>query len=146
MPTPATPPADMIEKARLYVGNAYAPYSNFRVVSIVRSSTGKLYPGVNVENSSYGLTICAERTAIFNMVTNGEKSIREILVYFPDSEKPGVPCGACLQVISEFSSDNTTRIYVCGSHFRSCIMYTLGELLPYRFKLDLEPLGRRSEE
>ena len=82
---------------------AYAPYSKFRVGAAVLADDGTIYTGVNVENRSYGLTVCAERNAIAHAVAMGMKRIKAIAVYSPDSENPLPPCGACRQVITEFS-------------------------------------------
>lgn len=81
--------------------NAYAPYSKFHVGAAVLGGSGKMYGGCNVENASYGLTVCAERTAIFRAVANGEKKILAISVLYSDKDL-GSPCGACRQVIREF--------------------------------------------
>ena len=137
---------EMILEAEKYASNPYAPYSGFRVVSIVKSTSGKLYPGVNVENSSYGLTVCAERVAIFNMVTNGERQISEILVYFLDATRPLPPCGACLQVISEFAGDSDPLIHMCSKQTGTCVSRKLSELLPYSFSLREKGAAEESVE
>ena len=93
---------------------AYAPYSNFRVGAAILADDGKIYTGVNVENRSYGLTICAERNAIFHAVAMGMKSIKAVAIFSPDSEDPLPPCGACRQVITEFS-DPDAVVICCGS-------------------------------
>lgn len=110
--------------------NAYAPYSRYRVAAAVRASSGRVYRGVNVENASYGLTICAERVAIFSAVTEGERSIKEVLVLTERGE-PAPPCGACLQVISEFG-DNDTVIYSVSLEGGRKV-WRLRDLLPVRF-------------
>ena len=129
-----TPPRDMLDLARKYRDRPYAPYSNFRVVSVVRGGSGALYPGVNVENASYGLTICAERAAIFRAVSEGERRISEVLVYAIDSDEPIFPCGACLQVIAEFA-DGDARIYAYSEKTGRYEVATLSQLLPKIFKL-----------
>ncbi len=126
---------ELLEFARLYRDRPYAPYSGFRVVSVVRGGSGRLYAGVNVENSSYGLTVCAERVAVFNAVTNGERIIREVLVYALDSEEPVFPCGACLQVISEFSPSGDTMVYAYSEKSGRLEAARLSDLLPRRFSL-----------
>ncbi len=112
--------------------NAYAIYSNFYVGSALRTRNGKIFSGCNVENSSYGLTVCAERNAIFKMVSEGETGISEILVV-GDTEKFLPPCGACRQVIAEFSNKDT-KVFMCNKHgeFRKM---TVGEILPFGFSL-----------
>jgi len=85
---------------------AYAPYSDFHVGSALRTKSGKIFTGCNVENSSYGVTICAERNAIFKMVSEGEQEISAILIV-GDTEKFLPPCGACRQVMAEFAMKDT---------------------------------------
>lgn len=98
--------------AKAAASRAYAPYSKFRVGAAVLTETGKIYSGCNVENASYGLTNCAERTAIFNAVAAGEKnlSLRCVVVYTP-TKTPTAPCGACRQVIYEFGPE--ARVLSC---------------------------------
>ena len=112
---------------------AYAPYSDFHVGSALRTKNGKVFTGCNVENSSYGVTICAERNAIFKMVSEGEQEIFEILV-IGDTEKFLPPCGACRQVIAEFSKEDT-RVIMCNKkgEFKET---TVGEILPFGFSLN----------
>jgi cytidine deaminase len=83
---------------------AYSPYSRFRVGAALVSESGEIFTGSNVENSSYGLTVCAERVAIFKAVSEGVRGFRS-LALASDAEMPIPPCGACLQVLSEFSRD-----------------------------------------
>ena len=109
---------------------AYAPYSGFTVGAAVRASSGSVYTGCNVENASYGLTICAERVAVFKAVAAGEQIITTLAVV---SEPGATPCGACRQVLAEFASrpEEMTIIIVNGQgHKRS---YTLDQLLPANF-------------
>lgn len=89
--------------------NAYVPYSKFQVGAAILTSNGKVYTGCNIENASYGLTNCAERTAIFKAVSEGEHKI-DVIAIAGDTEGPISPCGACRQVISEFSDGNTKVI------------------------------------
>src|SRR5271165_1989351 len=93
----------LIEKAAEAQQKAYAPYSKFMVGSAVIGDSGKIYVGCNVENSSYPAAICAERVAITQAIAQGEKSIKELAI-IASSDKPVMPCGICLQVISEFAS------------------------------------------
>lgn len=111
---------------------AYTPYSKFKVGALVIDDKGNKHLGVNVENGSFGLTNCAERTAIFTGVTQGLKTISTIIVV-GDTTGPISPCGACRQVISEFSNENTTIILanIKGEYKE----FTLDGILPYRFKL-----------
>ena len=93
---------ELFQKAIDSAESAYAPYSKFRVGAALLSEDGRVFTGCNVENRSYGLTICAERTALFKGVSEGAKCFVALAVSTPDSEKPVAPCGACRQVISEF--------------------------------------------
>ena len=98
--------SQILEAARQAVSLAYAPYSNFRVGAAVLTAKGNIYPGVNVENASYGLTVCAERAAIFTAVAQEGPEMRiKALAVLSDTPGPFPPCGACRQVISEFGPD-----------------------------------------
>ncbi|MFC3883530.1 cytidine deaminase [Bacillus songklensis] len=88
---------------------AYTPYSAFQVGAAVLTKNGNVYLGCNIENASYGLTNCAERTALFTAVANGEKDIKAIVIT-GDTEGPISPCGACRQVLAEFCDENTKII------------------------------------
>ena len=113
--------------------NSYSPYSNFRVGAALLTAEGKLYTGCNIENGSYSMTICAERTAIFKAVSEGERNFARIAIAGSgdgDFSKPCYPCGACLQVMSEFDTDSTLSIVLSdGAH-------KLSEFLPAAFSLD----------
>ena len=94
-----------LEKAaRTAAGASYSPYSKFRVGAAVLAGSGRIYPGCNVENASYGLCNCAERTAVFSAAAAGERHVRAVAVYTP-TPAPKLPCGACRQVISEFGPE-----------------------------------------
>lgn len=108
---------------------SYSPYSRFRVGALAESTSGKLYQGTNVENSSYGLTICAERAALFSMVSSGERDLKTLYI---SGDKPfTTPCGACLQVISEFAEPDSEIILLTQ---RSKRVKKLRDLLPLPFK------------
>ncbi len=126
------PHSDLLRAAVAASRNSYAPYSGFRVAAAVRAGSGKVYTGVNVENASLGLTVCAERVAIFKAVSEGEREIREVLVYAVDSYDPVPPCGACLQVIAEFARDDVEIVMVSGTG--RIERARLSQLLPKRFK------------
>ena len=122
----------LLEAAQKAKDRAYAPYSHFHVGAALLTPSGKIYSGCNVENTSYGLTICAERNAIFQMVANGEQQIEEILVT-GDTEEFLPPCGSCRQVIAEFSKKETA-VYMCNKYGK-WQKTTVGELIPYTFFL-----------
>ena len=115
--------------AKAAAGKAYAPYSKFRVGAAVLTSTGRLFAGCNVENASYGLCNCAERTAIFSAVAAGERKIRCVVVYTP-TKTATAPCGACRQVINEFGPDARVISFCSG---RDELDVSLGALLPGAF-------------
>jgi len=108
--------------------NAYVPYSNFKVGAAVLTKGGKIYTGCNVENASYGLCNCAERTAVFKAVSEGESELVAIAI-IADTKQPVAPCGACRQVMAEFGIN---KIIMCNLHGEQYIA-TLEELLPYSF-------------
>ena len=95
---------ELVEAARKVREKAYAPYSNFKVGAAVRTKNGKVYTGCNVESASYGLTVCAERVAVWKAVSEGEKEFTEIAVV-ADTEELTPPCGVCRQTIWEFGGD-----------------------------------------
>ncbi len=112
--------------------NAYAPYSQFKVGAAILCESGKTYTGANVENISYGMTNCAERSAIFSAVSAGEKKVLAIAVAGgKDKTDWCMPCGACRQVLSEFA-DKDCPVYLVKSE-TEIREYTLAELLPYAF-------------
>jgi cytidine deaminase len=123
--------ADLIARAIAAQARAYAPYSKFHVGAAIQIS-GRVFEGANVENASYGLAICAERTAIFAAVTSGARELEAVAVS-TNSSPPSSPCGACRQVLLEFATDPTkvivTAVNPAGEH-RS---WTLAELIPDGF-------------
>ncbi len=129
---------ELIQKAKEAMKNAYAPYSQFHVGAALLTKSGKIYVGANVENASYGLTNCAERTAIFSAVANGERDF-DTLVVIADTEKPVAPCGACRQVMAEFGNFKVILANLKGEVFET----TVDELLPYAF--DKEDLKDKDE-
>jgi cytidine deaminase len=106
--------------------NAYAPYSRFQVGAALRTTSGRIFCGCNVENLSFGLTICAERAAVFAAVAAGETKFEAIAIV-ADSRVPVTPCGACRQVLAEFSND----LKICSANLQGeRYETTIFELLP----------------
>ena len=132
MKTPAITPVQQARleyAARAAAWCAHAPYSKFRVGAAVLAGSGKIFSGCNVENASYGLCNCAERTAVFTAVAAGESSVQAVVVYTP-TPAPTSPCGACRQVINEFGPDALV-ISICDTEKR--LESTLRDLLPASF-------------
>ncbi len=142
---------ELLEGAKSVCKNSYSPYSKFPVGACILFENGEKYCGTNIENSSYGLTLCAERAAIASAITSGEKSkIIAIAIYSP-ARKLCYPCGACRQWISEFAHNNDIKIILeekgancdAGNCCNNCgdsgcgepKIFTLNELLPYAFEL-----------
>jgi len=115
--------------ARKAAKASYSPYSRFRVGAAVLTRSGKIFSGCNVENASYGLCNCAERTAIFSAVATGERGVAAVVVYTP-TPTPSSPCGACRQVINELGPDALV-ISVCDTEQR--IEGSIRTLLPNAF-------------
>ncbi|MEN6514838.1 MAG: cytidine deaminase [Fervidobacterium sp.] len=122
---------ELIGIAKDVMKNAYVPYSNFKVGAALLTKSGKVYTGVNIENSSFGLTNCAERTAIFKAISEGEREF-ETLVVVADTEEPVSPCGACRQVMSEFGDFEVVLTNLNGD----IIQTSVNQLLPYSFDKD----------
>ena len=120
---------DLKKKAKEASSNAYSPYSKFKVGAALLTENGKIFTGCNVENASYGLTICAERNAVFQMVAKGELEIIVLIIY-TSTKEPTASCGACRQVINEFAP-HVRIISVCDGLGK--IDLQLSELLPNSF-------------
>ena len=127
---------ELADEAKKAADKAYAPYSHFRVGAALLCEDGSIVTGVNVENRSYGLTICAERNAITTAVTQGQSRFMALALSTPDSDTPVGPCGACRQVLSEFMSPDCTVRF--GSNSTAIIDTTIGELLPFDSLHDLK--------
>ena len=113
--------------------NAYAPYSGFRVGAALRTASGRVYIGCNVENASYSLTVCAERNAVFQAIAAGDTQLRTLAIVGGAEDEaartvPCIPCGACLQVLAEFCPPDFPILLADGVHM-------LRELLPMQFQL-----------
>lgn len=145
MPPPRLPDAtrrQLLELARRAARRAYCPYSGFHVGAAVMASDGRIFSGANVENASYGLTICAERSAIFTAASSGAHRLRAVAVTCPDADQGAppayrMPCGACRQVIAEFAAPGLVVVVGGVKEFR------LEELLPEAFVLPARP-GRET--
>lgn len=125
-----TTPQEVLDQLNSLLTRAYCPYSGFAVAAVVKSRSGRLYGGVNVENAAYPLSRCAEQSATLQMVSAGEREIVEVWV-LSRGEKPATPCGGCRQVLSEFARPETP--VHCLSASGSELHLTLGELLPHAF-------------
>ncbi len=123
--------ADLVAAATDALHRAYAPYSQFRVGAAVRAGE-QVFSGCNVENASYGLTICAERAALFAAVSAGRREIEAIAVV-TDTPAPTAPCGACRQVLREFVADPAGVTVVCATLGGAVAVHRLSDLLPHDF-------------
>lgn len=119
----------LLAQAQQVRGRAYAPYSNYAVGAALLGVSGKIYTGCNVENASYGLTVCAERNAVFKAVSDGEREFTAIAVVTANG---GSPCGACRQVLYEFLSPEAPVLLADGD-LQNVKAFTVGELLPDGF-------------
>jgi len=118
----------LIDLAKEASRRAYAPYSNYPVGAVLRTRSGKMFTGCNVENAAYPTSMCAERTAIFKAVSEGEKEFDVIALVTPNG---GTPCGSCRQVMSEFGLD--TLVLVADAEGRLVLETTVAGLLPEAF-------------
>lgn len=118
---------ELIEAARSARGAAYVPYSHFPVGAALLAADGTIYRGCNVENASFGLTICAERTAVAHAVSQGAREFSAVAVM---TQNGVTPCGACRQVLAEFNPDIQVIVADMAGHHR---VYHLTELLPAAF-------------
>lgn len=124
---------EMLELAKNAQNIAYSPYSQFKVGACIKANNNKYYTGCNIENASYSLTLCAESSAIANMINDGANQIVEIVI-IGSSEKPCAPCGACRQRIREFAHENLV-VHMFNQH-NEVYSKTFDELLPDSFGPD----------
>jgi cytidine deaminase len=127
--------SELLEQARRAAEASYSPYSRFRVGAALLCKDGTVITGTNVENRSYGLTNCAERSAIFSAISAGRTDFEAIAVSTPDSAAAVAPCGACRQVLSEFAKANFPVVFA-GRDQK--VEATLGELYPFDSLQDLK--------
>ena len=142
LPVMEFPLEKLINTARAARERAYAPYSGLRVGAALLTAEGRLYNGCNIENASYGLTVCAERVALFKAVSGGEKNFAALAV-IADGEEYCTPCGACRQVLLEFAP--RMDVYMCngrGEYRRQ----TVAELMPLAFALPPGPRCGKADE
>jgi cytidine deaminase len=125
------PPDDLLAAARRVRDHAYAPYSDFRVGAALRTTEGETFVGANIENASYGLSSCAERSAILAMASSGARRAEEIVVY-TEAEPPATPCGACRQILSEMAPGATVWLV---NHRGDVVRTSVTDLLPNAFVL-----------
>lgn len=126
---------NLMEQAKQAQQKAYAPYSHFQVGSALLTGSGKVYLGCNVENASYPVGLCAERTAMVKAVSEGERHFIALALVGGYNKKPCLPCGMCRQFMAEFCTADF-RIFVQQEN--DIKTYTLAELLPYAFELEGE--------
>lgn len=124
--------SELIKMAREAQAHAYTPYSKFNVGAALLTNSGNIYTGANVENASYGLTVCAERIAVFKAVTAGERDFDTIVITASGQGYP-YPCGACLQVLAEFSPNMKVIVVDEQGNIKD---FRLKEMLPQIFLLN----------
>ncbi len=122
----------LMDTAKEAAKKSYSPFSKFAVGAGVLTASGNIYGGCNIENSSFGMTICAERCAIFKAVSDGEKEILAVAIYSPN-EDDCYPCGACRQVMYEFQGDN--EIEIITEEKGNLNIKKMSDFLPYGFKI-----------
>ena len=121
-----------MNKAKEASIKSYSPFSKFAVGASVLTKSGKIYTGCNVENSSFGMTICAERCAIFKAISEGEREILAVAIFSPNTDDCN-PCGACRQVMYEFQGE--TEIEIITENKGELVIRKFSEYLPYGFKI-----------
>lgn len=120
---------DLVNAARAGRENAVAPYSNFKVGAALRTKSGRIYSGCNVENASYGLTVCAERVALLKALSEGEREFSAVAVV-ADAATPTAPCGPCRQLLWEYCGDIEVTLATPTKIVRT---HRMSELLPFPF-------------
>lgn len=120
---------ELFEKALEAAENSYSPYSEFPVGAALLMEDGSVIKGANIENRSYGLTNCAERSAVFTAASTGYRTFKALAIATPKSDYPVGPCGACRQVLTEFAPPETPVVF--GPDYENAVHTTLEELYPY---------------
>ena len=120
--------SELVRNAKLMLEKSYSPYSHFRVGAVIRTKEGEIFTGANIENASSGLSMCAERVALFKAVSEGHKSFTDLAIV-SSSQMPTFPCGACRQVLYEFSPE--IKIHLKGKENK---IFQLTDLFPHPFK------------
>lgn len=127
---------DLFEKAKKASENAYCPYSKFKVGACILYKNKKEYTGCNVENASYGLSLCAERNAMSNAIAQGETSKIEAIAIYSPNQKKCMPCGACRQWLTEFAIDETETKIILEDKDDKLLVLSLKDIFPYGFKFE----------
>ena len=122
---------DLLRAAREARELAYCPYSNFQVGAAIRTADGSLFPGCNVENRTFGLTVCAERVAVVSAVARGQRKVEAVAVV-TDTTPPSPPCGQCLEVLTEFGNPELPILLANTSGDQ--VEYRLKDFLPHPFE------------
>jgi len=122
----------LMDKAKEASKKSYSPFSKFAVGAAVIAGSGMIYAGCNIENSSFGMTICAERCAIFKAISEGEKEIKAVAIFSPN-EDDCFPCGACRQVMYEFQGEEDIKIVTEANSELN--IRTMSDFLPFGFKI-----------
>ena len=128
--------AELVNSAKKALENAYCPYSNYKVGAALLTPDGKIFTGCNIENGSYGASNCAERTAVFKAVSEGERRFSAVAIAAEDGEATPFPCGICRQVLSEFCPPDMP-VLICDGNGSVCSA-ELGELIPHAFDFKKE--------
>ena len=126
----------LFSEAEKAAENSYSPYSKFRVGAALLCGDGEIIRGSNIENRSFGLTNCAERSAIFTAISKGKKGFKALAIFCPDADYAVSPCGACRQVISEFT-EKSFPIFFSGNN-KKYEESTIGELFPFNALYELK--------
>ncbi len=127
---------ELLNDAKEASKKSYSPYSNFPVGACVIYESGNKYQGCNVENASYGLTLCAERNAISNAIIKGETSKIEAIAIYSPRQKRCLPCGACRQWLSEFAKSEEETKIILEDVNNKILVLSLEEIFPHGFKFD----------